>query len=75
MLNITLSPLVSPLLKCDLSQEGGPALETETDQASQPPKAANPSVSIRALSVFCQFFLPGEHNCSVLKEEKDGFLP
>lgn len=78
MLNITLSPLVFPLLKCLLSQERGQALQMKTDQASQPPKAANPSVSVRPLSVFCSFFsflVPGEHNCSVLMEEKDGFFP
>lgn len=56
MLNITLSPLVFPLLKCVLSQERGQALQMETDQASQPPKAANASVSIRPLCVFCSFF-------------------
>lgn len=68
MLNVTLSLLVFPLLKCVLSQERGQAIQVETDQAFQPPKAANPPVSIRPLSVFGRFFsflVPGEHNCSV----------
>lgn len=68
-------PLVFPLLKCVLSQEQGQVLQMETDQASQPSKAANPSVSIRLCFVVFSFFVPGEHNFSVLMEEEDGYFP